>query len=77
MTRMITYWLVMNIREYLVGGGESVYSCLDERHEASTTTNPKKAMRFLTEEGAQAQAHCVGWHWSAIERSFPGDEPAI
>lgn len=76
MTRMITYWLVMNIRKYLVGGGEQVYYRLDENQKASTTNNPKKALRFLTEEGAKAQAHCVGWDWSAVERQFRGDEMA-
>ena len=77
MSRVITYWLVMNIHEYLVRGGEQVYYCLDEQHQASETTNPKKALRFLTEEGAKVCAHSVGWHWSAIERSFPGDEPCV
>ena len=77
MTRIITYWLVMNIHEYLHGSGEQAFYCLDEQHQASTTTNPKKAMRCLTEEGAQALAHSVGWHWSAVERNFRGDESAI
>jgi hypothetical protein len=77
MTRMITYWLVMNVHEYLMGSGDQVYYCLDESRNASTTSNPKKAMRFLTEEGAQAQAHCAGWYWSVVEKQFRGDEQAI
>jgi hypothetical protein len=77
MTKIITYWLVMNIHTLLMGSGEHSYYCLDEAGNANTTDNPKKALRFHTEEGAKAQARCAGWHWSAVEKQFPGDEPCV
>lgn len=70
--REIKYWLVLNIREYLHGCGTKQFYCLQ-----GTTDNPKLAMRYHTEEGAQQQAHAMGWQWSAVEHSFPGDEIAL
>lgn len=74
MTRTISYWLVLNVREYLMSGGKREYACLNEKGESATTDNPKKALRFHTEEGAQAQAYVLGWHWTAVQVNFNGDE---
>jgi hypothetical protein len=75
MSREITYWLVINSHKYIFNG-ETEYYCLIAG-KTSVTDNPKRAMRFHTEEGAQTQAHVLGWHWSAVERKFAADEPCL
>jgi hypothetical protein len=67
--------LVLNTQKYLFNG-ETQYYCL-LNGKTSFTDNPKKAMRYHTEDGAKVQAHCLGWHWSAVERVFLSDEPVI
>jgi hypothetical protein len=70
--REIRYWFILNVREFLHGDGEKHYYCLQ-----GSTTNPKMAMRYYTEEGAEQQVHALGWEWSAVEGYFSGDEKAI
>jgi hypothetical protein len=77
MSREITYWLVINVHEFLMCSGATQFYCLNEKNEASTTDNPKKAMRYHTEEGAKIQAHFLGWYWTAMEHKFKADEPCI
>jgi hypothetical protein len=52
------------------------YYCLSETGETDVTENPKAAMRYLTQEGAEQQADRLGWCWIAVTVKFPSDEKA-
>jgi hypothetical protein len=69
----ITVYLVEKI-----GIGKAQYYCVTPVNGMSSSTeNPKRAMRFFTEEGAKATAHALGWGWHATPYEFDGNEPAF
>lgn len=71
----VTYWLIR--RESLVFGNRTPqYYCLSETGETDVTENPKAAMRYLTQEGAEQQADRLGWMWRAAKITVDGNAPA-
>lgn len=50
------------------------YYCLTSGGDPATTTNPKIAMRWVTEDGAKQQAERLGIWWCAVPITFPGNE---
>lgn len=42
--------------------------------EIETTEDPKKALRWLTAEGATQFADRLGWEWMVCKVTFPGDQ---
>jgi hypothetical protein len=75
MARKINYWLARKLDR--LPWLTTEYYCIDPTtHEASTTTNPKHAMRWHTQEGAEQFAATLGWQWTAEEHTFDGSEMA-
>ena len=70
-SRSITYHLV---RRVSILRDVHFYYCILKDGTASTTENPKMAMRWMNPEAAQQFAHYLGLWWCAVEMTFPGDE---
>ena len=71
--RIITVYLVR--KKALVG--EPRYYCVDWTGKFTTTDNIKRALRWLTKEGAESMARSLGWRWEAVPYEIDGNEPAF
>jgi hypothetical protein len=71
--RIITVYLVR--KKALVG--EPRYYCVDWTGKFTTTDNIKRALRWLTKEGAESMASSLGWRWEVVVQEFDGTEPAF
>ena len=75
MARQINYWLVRKL-DRLPWLTAEYYGIDPTTHEVSTTTNPKQALRWHTQESAEQFAAHLGWNWTAEEIHFDGSEMA-
>ena len=75
MAKVINYWLVRRL-DRLPWLTKEYYGIDPTTHESSTTTNPKQAMRWHTQEGAEQFASHLGYTWTAEEVTFDGSEMA-
>jgi hypothetical protein len=75
MAREIKYWIVRQL-DPLPWLTRQYYGLDPLTHESSTTTNPKQAMRWHTQEGAEQFAAALGHRWTAEEHTFDGSEMA-
>jgi hypothetical protein len=69
-TEYIEYWLVRRTNFIR----ESQYLMIGLDGEIETTENPKRAMRWFTEEGAKAFAERLGWPWKVVRVKFNANE---
>lgn len=69
----IRYWLVR--RPNVIR--ECQYAQFGPDGEIQTTEYAKRAIRFMTEEGAAQLAARLGWPWIIVAVDFEGSEPAI
>lgn len=74
MSKDVTYWLVEK-ETFLMQRREFMY--MSAAGAIDVTENPKKAMRWIEEEGATHWAKWLGWPWRVAKIIFPGDELAI
>ena len=70
----ITYYLVRKLDP--IGWLTHEYYCITSSGDPAITENPKRAMRWHSQEGAEQFAARLGWRWTAEEVHFRGDEPA-
>lgn len=72
MTRTIEYWLVRRFNILR----ETQFYRVSLSGDAMTTENPKLAMRWMTQEGAEQFAERLGWQWQVKHMEFRGYEKA-
>ena len=72
MGKQIEYWLVRKWNAIR----ENEYFCVSASGETDVTENPKRAMRWMTYEGAAQAAERLGWPWFAVKVLFDGSEMA-
>ena len=57
--------------------GEPQYYRVDYTGKFTTTEDPKRALRWLTQEGAVSMVRSLGRRWEAVPYEFDGSEPVF